>query len=228
MRSPIPNLPVFLNEFGNPQIGSTEIFEIESSYAQIEKVNGKFQAKAGMERHPVVEVSWYGAIAYCNWLSESQRLSPVYTIKGDQVTANWQANGYRLPTEAEWEYAARSRGKAEKWAGTSTESRLHEFGNYWGKEDGFAQTGPVGSLKANELGLHDMSGNVWEWCWDWKEEYPSSPQTDPHGPSSGSYRVIRGGSWSFSPAYLRCAYRNRYSPVLRFDSLGFRLSRAVP
>ena len=178
--------------------------------------------------HPVIHVSWNDAIAYCNWLSESQRLSPVYTIKGDQVTANWQANGYRLPTEAEWEYAARSRGGTNKWAGTSKEDQLHEFANYRGEANGFAQTGPVGSLKANGVGLFDMSGNVYEWCWDLYANYDSSAQSNPTGATSGSYRVIRGGSWLNSPALLRCANRRDVSPGYRSYGIGFRLSRAVP
>ena len=208
-------------------IGGTEIYEIESSYAQIEKLNGRFQPKSGMEQHPVVEVSWYGAVAYCNWRSETDGLTPVYTINGDQVTANWQANGYRLPTEAEWEFAARSRGGDDKWAGTSTESQLHKFGNYSGEKDGYAKTAPIGNYESNGIGLHDMSGNVWEWCWDWYGDYSSTAQTNPHGSTSGSYRVVRGGSWDFKPASLRCANRSGDTPGGRSDSIGFRLSRAV-
>ena len=188
--------------------------------------------------HPVIHVSWNDAVAYCNWLSETQSLNPVYTITGDNVTANWNANGYRLPTEAEWEFAARSRGGNNKWAGTSSESQLSKFGNFcdknctnsWkteGQNDGYKNTAPVGSYESNSLGLHDMSGNVWEWCWDWNTEYPSAAQTDPKGPASGSYRVIRGGSWYNLPAFLRCANRYVNTPVFRNNNIGFRLSRAV-
>jgi len=144
-------------------------------------VNWKFGA-TGEERpaseydHPVIHVSWNDAVAYCNWRSEQEGLDPVYTIregKGDpDVTANWEANGYRLPTEAEWEFAARSRVNRDKWAGTSDSEALAGYANIDGKEDGFEYTAPVGSLRPNALGLYDMSGNVWEWCWGRYSNYP--------------------------------------------------------
>ena len=96
-----------------------------------------------------------------------------------------------------------------------------------GQNDGYINTAPVGVYDKVILGLHDMSGNVWEWCWDWYGDYPSSAQTNPRGPASGSYRVIRGGSWFNKPAYLRCAYRRNNAPGNRSYSVGFRLSRAV-
>jgi sulfatase modifying factor 1 len=187
----------------------------------------------GRGKRPVINVSWLDAVAYCNWLSKQDGYQVVYTISNDKVTANWNANGYRLPTEAEWEFAARSRGGSDKWAGTSSESQLASYANYWesgdSDKDGYENTAPVGSFQANNAGLHDMSGNVWEWCWDWYDSkyYQSSPAQNPHGPSTGSNRVLRGGSWSNEPAYLRCAYRNVYSPGDRNSYIGFRLSRAV-
>jgi formylglycine-generating enzyme required for sulfatase activity len=177
--------------------------------------------------HPAVHVSWHDAVAYCNWRSEQDVLEKVYTISGSNVTANWDANGYRLPTEAEWEYAARSRGKNEKWAGTSNESGLSSYANVYGSSDGYQYTAPVGSFHSNNLGLYDMSGNVWEWCWDWKGAYPSSSQTNPNGSDSGSHRVYRGGSWRFHPADLRCANRSGYSPDYKSNVIGFRLARAA-
>ena len=189
--------------------------------------------------HPVIHVSWNDAAAYCNWLSQQHRYEPVYTIKGDQVTANWDANGYRLPTEAEWEFAARSRGGNDKWAGTSSESSLATYGNFCDENcgfshksgiynDGYPFTAPVGKFRANNLGLHDMSGNVWEWCWDWYDSnyYDNSSSRNPRGPSTGYFRVQRGGSWDDRPADLRCAYRLDYSPDRRLSNVGFRLSRA--
>jgi formylglycine-generating enzyme required for sulfatase activity len=177
--------------------------------------------------HPIVGISWYNAIAYCNWRSEQDNLQKVYTISGKNVTANWKANGYRLPTEAEWEYAARSRGKDEIWAGTSSESNLSQYANASGSGDGYEYTAPGLSFRANSLGLFDMSGNVWEWCWDWYGAYPTSSQNDPRGPDAGSYRVLRGGSWSSMPANLRCANRYGGTPDYRNFYFGFRLARAA-
>ena len=176
-------------------------------------------------KHPVIHVSWNDATAYCNWLSEQKGLEKVYRISGDTVTPNWKANGYRLPTEAEWEYAARSRGGTDKWAGTSNTDNLSQYANGSGSADGYAKTASIGSFSPNSLGLYDMSGNVWEWCWDWyaSDYYKKSPNTDPKGSNEGAYRVIRGGSWNNVPADLRCADRNRYfTPDVRLQQ--FRLS----
>ncbi|MCB0578068.1 MAG: formylglycine-generating enzyme family protein [Phaeodactylibacter sp.] len=186
----------------------------------------------GRGRRPVIYVSWNDAVEYCNWRSRQEQLQEVYAISGTNVIANWNANGYRLPTEAEWEFAARSRGKKEKWAGTSEESSLASYANYSekGSKDGYEYTAPVGSLRANSVGLHDMSGNVWEWCWDWYDSgyYEKSKNSrDPRGPDSGSGRVIRGGSWLSNPASVRVAYRDSGTPDLRYYALGFRLARAV-
>ncbi len=130
---------------------------------------------------------------------------------------------YRLPTEAEWEYAARSGGKSEKWAGTSSESSL---GNYaWYDANSGKKTHPVGQKQPNGLGLYDMSGNVWEWCSDWYDEnyYSSSPKQNPPGPSSGKYRVLRGGSWYYSASNARAANRSLSAPDDRLYSNGFRV-----
>ncbi|OCC14196.1 serine/threonine kinase [Dissulfuribacter thermophilus] len=127
---------------------------------------------------------------------------------------------FRLPTEAEWEYACRSGGKEEKYCGGSAVDRLAW---YWGNSGG--STHRVGTKAPNGLGIHDMSGNVWEWCEDWYDEdyYRNSPRNNPKCPSSGSYRVSRGGSWYFNPRFVRSAYRNRFRPRNRLNYLGFRL-----
>lgn len=137
---------------------------------------------------------------------------------------------YRLPTEAEWEYAARggSLSRGYKYAGSNSiddvawYSSNAKTANTFGAEK---TTRPVGQKKANELGLFDMSGNVYEWCSDWYGDYSSSAQTNPAGPSAGSYRVIRGGSWYYDPQYCRVANRNDYTPDYRYYSVGFRLAR---
>ena len=132
---------------------------------------------------------------------------------------------FRLPTEAEWEYAARSGGKAEKWSGTSSEGELGQYAWYSGNSD--KRTHPVGEKRPNGLGLYDMAGNVWEWCADWyggNNYYQGSPRNNPEGPGSGSTRVIRGGSWKYDvPWNLRSAYRAGFVPA-NWDTLhGFRL-----
>ncbi|MCR9099173.1 MAG: SUMF1/EgtB/PvdO family nonheme iron enzyme [bacterium] len=216
----------FLNAEGNQSTGGTEWYEIDSEYANIEKRNGRYYAKSGYDRHPVMEVSWYGAVAYCNWKSKEDGLQQVYRISGTSISADWNANGYRLPTEAEWEYAARSRGGSDKWAGTSSASSLSSYANSSGSEDGYERTAPVGSFRPNDLGLKDMSGNVWEWCWDWYDSdyYQKSSSQNPRGPSTGSNRVSRGGGW-YNPSQL-CRASNRYGwyPSLRGLNLGFRLA----
>ena len=181
----------------------------------------------GRGRRPVINVSWLEAVEYCNWRSEQDGFQPVYMISnGTNVTAKWNANGYRLPTEAEWEFAARSRRKF-KWAGTGEEGELKTYANGDISGDGYTNTAPVGSFQPNSLGLYDMSGNVWEWCWDWYGSYTSDSQTNPVWPASGSGRVIRGGSWYNGPASLRCANRGYSSPDDRYYYIGFRLARAA-
>ncbi len=130
---------------------------------------------------------------------------------------------YRLPTEAEWEYAARSGGKHHKWAGTGDESELGEYA--WYKGNSGERTHPVGQKKPNGLCLYDMSGNVWEWVQDWydKEYYTHSPRDNPRGPSMGSHRVYLGGSWNFEPRFLRSSFRGYDTPSIRSYDVGFRL-----
>ncbi len=192
----------------------------------------------GRGSRPVINVSWLDAVSYCNWRSEHEGFQKVYTISEKNVTANWNANGYRLPTEAEWEFAARSRGKDEKWSGTSNESDLTNFANFcdkncegwWKKEgldDSYNYTAPVGSYSTNNIGLNDMSGNVQEWCWDWKGDYLTTIQTNPIGPPTGSSHVLRGGSWHSRPSMLRCAKRDGSNPQYKFYNIGFRLARTA-
>ncbi|MDO9633977.1 MAG: SUMF1/EgtB/PvdO family nonheme iron enzyme [Paludibacter sp.] len=155
---------------------------------------------------PVEQVSWNDCQEFIKKLNQ---------LTGKQ---------YRLPTEAEWEYAAGGGAtNRTKWAGTNSESNLGEYA--WYSSNSGSKTQPVGTKKPNALGLYDMSGNVWEWCSDWygSDYYRSSPQTNPQGPSSGSYRVGRSGSWFNDANYCRSAFRGSYGPGGRKDDLGFRL-----
>ncbi len=131
---------------------------------------------------------------------------------------------YRLPTEAEWEYAARSGGKNALWAGTSDEVELEDYAWYEDNSDG--RTHPVGQKKPNGLGIYDMSGNVWEWIWNRydREYYESSPKDNPKGSLSGDNRVVRGGSWYWDALSLRTTYRYGLEPTASFKGLGFRLA----
>jgi formylglycine-generating enzyme required for sulfatase activity len=190
------------------------------------------------DKLPVENVSWYDVIEYCNKRSVKEGLTPAYTRNGDSVTWNRGANGYRLSTEAEWEYACRAGtttafntgSKAESLSGSANvadQTAKAKYSDWTIVEirDGYAETAPVGSYRPNSFGLYDMHGNVYEWCWDWYGSYSGGAQIDPAGPASGANRVIRGGSWSYDAAHLRSASRVINTPGLRYSDLGFRLVR---
>ena len=170
---------------------------------------------------PVEQVSWFDAVEYCNRLSRKEGLTPAYIIDGNNVNWNHYANGYRLPTEAEWEYACRAGTQTPFYSGTSLDDAGWFSGNSGGK------TRPVGEKQPNPWGLYDMHGNVLEWCWDWLGNYPGEAQTDPKGPASGTNRVYRGGNWRFESHQNRSAYRYGNHPYLKTFFLGFRIVRNV-
>jgi formylglycine-generating enzyme required for sulfatase activity len=177
---------------------------------------------------PVENVSWYDAVNYCNALSRKEGLTPAYAVSGTNVTWNRSANGYRLPTEAEWEYACRAGTTTPFSTGSNiTTNQANYDGNYPynGNAKGSYRnkTTAVGSFAANAWGLYDMHGNVREWCWDWFGDYGTAAQTDPMGAFSGSYRVSRGGSWFNGSQILRSAYRYDYTPSYSYYYFGFRL-----
>ncbi|MFN9435888.1 MAG: formylglycine-generating enzyme family protein, partial [Planctomycetota bacterium] len=191
------------------------------NFSQTPKYTWRIPGFVKDDNHPVVNVSWNDAVAFCRWLSR---------VEGRE---------YRLPTEAEWEYSCRAGSSGEFSFGDDAE-QLVGFGNVAdatlkrhfpnfindtvSSSDGLLFTSRTGSYQSNEFGLYDMHGNVWEWCSDWYGEYPRSSVTDPAGPATGSYRVYRGGGWGNAAASCRSAYRGRYTPSSRSISLGFRIA----
>ncbi len=188
------------------------------------KYNWRNSGFVQTDSHPVVNVTWNDAVAFCKWLSRQEEVQ------------------YRLPTEAEWEYACRAGTTTLFYNGNDPES-LAQVGNVadgtfgakfsaWkpiSARDGYVFTAPSGRFQPNSFGLYDMHGNVNEWCSDWYgvDYYETSPITAPSGPDSGSFRVLRGGSWHSDPDGLRSAFRNRSSPEDRFVFVGFRVVRVV-
>ena len=191
------------------------------------------------DSHPVVNVSWNDAVAFCNWLSKQEGLPEYYRIQESSVSI-LGGRGYRLPTEAEWEYACRAGTTTTFYHGDNDEG-LAQVGNVadatakkkykWAEgtissSDGYAATAPVGNYLPNGFGLHDMHGNVWEWCYDWygSDYYEKSPSVDPLGASLGSRRVIRGGGWYYIPRGCRSADRGRGDPWGHSINLGLRVA----
>ncbi len=198
-----------------------------------------FGIVSGKEDHPMVLVSWYGAVAYANWRSAEDGLPACYDLDAWECT--FGAGGYRLPTEAEWEKAARGAEHNPYYRYPWGDSIDGSNANYWNSGDPY-ETGPYpwttpvgyydgnqtppGTDMANGYGLYDMSGNVWEWCNDWYDSgyYSLSPYDNPHGPTNGTYRVFRGGSWDDDASRMRCAVRDGHYPDYRYYSYGFRLA----
>ena len=208
--------------------------------------NPNSEGQDGWEWLPVEMVNWYEALVFCNKLSMMENLDPVYRIKGSVNPGDWGnppvvrdrdwdsaeivsgANGYRLPTEAEWEYAARGgkRAKDNAFAGSDTVDTVA-----WHYGNSKNRLSEVGRKAPNDLDLYDMSGNVMEWCWDWYGDYTEDAQNNPVGPPLNTdpkqlqSRVIRGGAWSTSVHFGRVAYRHNNNPPFQAVNLGFRVAR---
>jgi formylglycine-generating enzyme required for sulfatase activity len=176
----------------------------------------------GAGDRPVNNVSWLDAVAFCNLLSEWEGLTPCYRRDGDVVTWQRAANGYRLLTEAEWEYACRA-GLTTRWSFGEGEASLGDHAWFGGNSSGKPQ--PVGRKRPNPWGLHDMHGNVDEWCWDWFGPYSEAATTDPCGPESGRRRVVRGGAFDDLAVDLGSTARGGFLPMERLKVIGFRCAR---
>ncbi len=222
---------------------------LSNGYTDLQVGNGTYASKGA--NHPVHSINWYAMVKWCNARSQKEDLTPCYTVSGatyktgssDAVVCNWSANGYRLPTEAEWEKAARGgvSGKRYPW-GTDTIS--HAQANYYASRTSFGNqssggyhptyavggtpySSPVGNFAANGYGLYDMAGNMWEWCWDWYgSSYYTDGATNPRGPASGSSRVGRGGGWYDDAGYCRAADRGGNYPGGTNLIIGFRTARS--
>ena len=201
------------------QISAFEMSSTEVTQKLYEGVMGTNPSRFERDNLPVERVTWQNAARFCNRLSESTGLEPCY----DESTwsCDFSRNGYRLPTEAEWEYACRAGTETEYYTGDGWQN-LDQAGWYAGNS---SNTKIAGLKEPNAWGLYDMHGNVSEWCTDWYGAYESLPSTDPTGPASGDTRVFRGGNWGNAPRFCRSAYRNFGIPTGWIAGLGFRLVR---
>ena len=200
-------------------LGSTEVTQ-----ELWKRVMGNNPSSRKGDNLPVESVSWYDAVEFCNRLSALSNLKKAYTVSGDNITCDFTSNGYRLPTEAEWEYSARG-GKLGENKVYSGSNDIDEVA--WFNKNSPESQQPVGQKKANELGLFDMSGNVWEWCWDIKGQYGREEQVNPRGSMTGDKRVLRGGGWFSNPQGSRVSARSGNKPGTKAKSIGFRVAQSV-
>ena len=262
---PVHTVQVSAFSIGNCEVTKAE-WDVVRTWARQNGFTDLAEGEGKAADHPVQSVSWYDVVKWCNARSRQEGLQPCYSVSGavyqvgenEEVTCDWTANGYRLPTETEWEKAARGGkvGKDYPWGNTISHRRANFredmspskltklWNDMWDKISpgrsrvvgtGFhpayetgnePYTTPVASFAANGYGVHDMAGNVWEWCWDCYEDYPASMQTDPRGAFSGSGRVGRGGDWGAGAYGCRVAIRTTGIPAGYSYGFGFRVARS--
>ncbi len=207
------------------QVSPFYICRHEVTQAEWSSVLGHNPAYNAGPDHPVERISWEDAVNYCNNRSIREGLQPCYRGYMDDLYCDFGANGYRLPTEAEWEYAARggARGRGFSFSGSNSLADVA-----WYSHNSGQKSHRVGSRDPNELGLYDMSGNVWEWCWDWYDPayYSWGAYSDPRGPDYGTQRTLRGGSWNYDSTLNRVAFRNMDLSTTKYYNLGLRVVRS--
>ena len=200
------------------------IGKFEVTQGEWQKLMGDTPSFFKGDDHPVDMIDWYAAVKYCNVRSRAEGLTPCYSGSGDDIACDFEADGYRLPTEAEWEYACRGgvQGRGFDFSGSDNVDEVAWYeGNAGGRHH------PVGQRKPNELGIYDMSGNIWEWCWDWygQDYYKSSPAKNPTGPPSGKMRSYRGGGGCGRMEFQRCSGRYKLEASYTHSDMGFRLAK---
>lgn len=235
----------FYNGTSNVTVSSFYLDKYELTQAEYQAVMGNNPSYfPSVTNGPVEQVSWFNAIEYCNRRSMQEGLTPCYSYGNygtnpdswpsgwnnssgnhTNVACSWTADGYRLPTEMEWMFAAKGGNQSQGY----TYSGSNNVGAVaWYYNNSANTTHTVGTKAANELGLYDMSGNVWEWVWDIYGSYPSGAQSDPHGANSGSNRVLRGGSWAGYAFHCSVSFRHNFDATYRTDGMGFRVCRVFP
>lgn len=214
-------------------IGKTEVsFKEYDAFCEATGKSKPKDAGWGRVNRPVINVSWNDAVDYCNWLSDIEGLAKAYDSNGNlldkygkKTTDITQVEGYRLPTEAEWEYAARGGHESKtdfKFAGSNSVEAVA-----WYMRNSNSKTQEIGQMQPNELGLYDMSGNVWEWCHDYWEKYfyKKTLTENPVNLSSSSSRILRSGGWRYDSRFCRIAYRDHDVPDQRNNNIGFRIAK---